>query len=119
MPIFRVGNNTAVHHASPGDEMKITKRLSVEFQHREVTVSVAGATLHVQENEPDTVVPPACCPTCGGPWFTVVARVEGGVPANADRICHALRQSGLHLQVSPAGQLRVCQRSFEKIKEKL
>jgi hypothetical protein len=35
------------------DDMKITKRLSIEFQHREVTISVAGSTLHVQDGEPN------------------------------------------------------------------
>ena len=99
--------------------MKITKRLSIEFRHREVTLSVAGATLHVQESESDTMHSPAFCPTCGGPWIAVAGGVEGETPANTDRIRDALRHSGLHLQVSPAGQLRICQRSFEAIKEKL
>lgn len=99
--------------------MKITKRLSIEFHHREVTVSVAGATLHVQDSESDATRPPTLCPTCGGSWITMVARVEGETLANTDRIRHALQQSGLHLQVSPGGQLRICQRSFEEIKEKL
>ena len=98
--------------------MKITKRLSIEFQHREVTLSVAGATLHAQDSDSDAMPLPAFCPTCGGPWITIVARMEGESPANTDRILHALQQSGLHLQVSPSGQLRICQRSFEEIKEK-
>ncbi len=99
--------------------MKVTKRLSIEFQHREVTISVAGATLHVQDSESDALHSPAFCPTCGGPWITILARMEGEAPANTDRIRHALQQSGLHLQVSPLGQLRICQRSFEQFKETL
>ena len=118
MPIFNVGNDNRGPLRFAKDDMKITKRLSIEFQHREVTLSVAGATLHVQDSESDAMPPPAFCPTCGGPWITIVARVEGETPANTDRIRHALQQSGLHLQVSPAGQLRICQRSFEAIKEK-
>jgi hypothetical protein len=46
-----------------------------------------------------------------------VARVAGDAPANTDRIYHALQQSGLHLQVSSAGELRICHKSFEAIKE--
>jgi hypothetical protein len=99
--------------------MKIMKRLSIEFQHREVSLSIAGGTGHVQDGESDATHSPAYCPACGGPWIPVAARVEGEPAANTDRICHALQQSGLHLQVSPAGQLRICQRSLEEIKEKL
>jgi len=98
--------------------MKITKRLSIEFQHREVTILVAGSTLQVQEHEPGAGKTPAVCPTCGSSWITIVARVDGDAPANTDRIHLALEQSGLHLQVSPIGQLRICQRSFEELKEK-
>jgi hypothetical protein len=99
--------------------MRRTKRLSIEFQHREVTISVAGSTLHVQDGEPDAANRPAACPTCGSPWITIVAQVEGDAPASTDRVHRALEQFGLHLQVSPAGQLQICRRSFEEIKEKL
>jgi hypothetical protein len=44
--------------------------------------------------------------------------VEGETALNPDLVHSALEQSGLHLQISPAGQLRICQRSFEEIKEK-
>ncbi len=99
--------------------MKRTTRISIEFQHREVTISVAGSTLHVQDGEPGSPNTPTVCPTCGSPWITIVAQVDGEVPDNSDRIRRALQQSGLHLQVSPAGQLRICQRSFEELKENL
>ena len=98
--------------------MKRTKRLSIEFQHREVTITVTGSALQARDGEPDTANPPAVCPACGSSWITIVARVDGDAPANADRIHRALQQSGLHVQVSPAGQLRICQRSFEELKEK-
>ena len=98
--------------------MKRTKRLSIEFQHREVTISVAGSTLHVQDSEPDAASASAACPTCGSPWITRVAPADGDGPPSVDRICRALQQSGLHVQVTPAGQLLICQRSFEELKEK-
>ena len=99
--------------------MKITKRLSIEFQHREVTILVAGSTLQVQEHEPGAGKTPAVCPTCGSSWITIIARMDGEVAADTGRIHRALEQSGLHLQVAPAGQLQICRRSFEEIKEKL
>ena len=99
--------------------MKITKRLSIEFQHREVNILAAGSTLHVQGGEPDAENTPTVCPTCGSSWITIVALVDGEVAADTGRIHRALEQSGLHLQVAPAGQLQICRRSFEEIKEKL
>jgi len=99
--------------------MKRTKRLSIEFRHREVTITVEGSALHVQNSEPEAADAPMACPTCGSPWITIIARVDGDAPENTDRIHRALEQSGLHLQVSPAGQLQICRRSFEEVKEKL
>jgi hypothetical protein len=99
--------------------MKTTKRLSIELQHREVTISVAGSPLHVQDGEPDAVNTTTVCPTCGSPWVTLVAPMGGAGSASIDHIRIALKQTRLHLQVSPAGQLQICRRSFEEIKEKL
>jgi hypothetical protein len=98
--------------------MKKTKRLSIEFRHREVTITVQGSTIHVQDSEPDAANASAACPTCGSPWINRVAPADGDAPAGVDRIRRALQQSGLHVQVTPAGQLRICQRSFEELKEK-
>jgi predicted Zn-ribbon and HTH transcriptional regulator len=99
--------------------MKKTRRLSIEYRHREVTITIEGSTLHVQDSEPEAAHAPAACPTCGSPWITMVAPAVADMPDGVDRIRRALQQSGLHLQVSPAGQLRICQRSFEELKEKL
>ena len=100
------------------DDMKKTKRLSIEFWHREVTISIAGSTLHVQDGEPDAVNTPTVCPTCGSSWIAIDARADGDEPTSVDHIHHALQQSGLHIQVSTAGRLRICQKSFEELKEK-
>ena len=118
MPTSDIGN------ANPGpprltkDAMKRTKRLSIEVRHREVTITVQGSTLHVQDSEPDAASAPAACPTCGSPWIARVAPADGDAPTSIDSIHRALQQSGLHVQVSLAGELRICQRSFEELKEK-
>jgi hypothetical protein len=118
MPTSRIGNDNPAPLRITKDAMKRTKRLSIQFQHREVTITVTGPAFHVQDSEPDTPNPPAVCPTCGSPWITIVARVDGDTAATTDRIHRALERFGLHLQVSPVGQLRICQRSFEELKEK-
>jgi hypothetical protein len=101
------------------EDMKRTKRLSIEFWHREVVITVEGPVLFIPDHEPVRVENAAVCPTCGGRWITIVARAAGDAPANTDRIYHALQQSGLHLQISSAGELRICHKSFEEIKETL
>ena len=97
--------------------MKTTKRFSIELRHREVSILVAGSTLYFRDSEPDTVDAPTFCPTCGSRWITLAARPEGDVPATVHRIQQALQQSGLHVQVTAAGRLQICQTSFEEIKE--
>jgi hypothetical protein len=115
----RTGNDSPAPSRFTKDAMKRTKRLLIELQHREVSITVTGPALHVQDSEPGTPNPPTVCPACGSPWITIVAQVDGDARANTDRIHRALEQFGLHLQVSPAGQLRICQKSFEELKEKL
>jgi len=113
------GNKSLASRAFPKDDMKRTKRLSIEYRHREVTITVEGSTLHVQNREPVTDDVPATCPTCGSPWMAiVVSGVEEG-SLGVDRIVSMLQQAGLHMRVSSSGQLRICQRSFEELKEKL
>ena len=99
------------------EDMKRTKRLSIEFLHREVVITVEGPVLFIPNHEPVRIDDATACPTCGGRWITIVARAAGDAPADTDRIYHALQQSGLHLQVSSAGELRICHKSFEEIKE--
>ncbi len=95
--------------------MKKTKRISIEFRHREVTITVEGSTLHVQDGEPDATL---VCPICLSAWVTIAPPAGAALPDGVDQIRRALEQSGLHVQVSPTGQLRICQRSFEELKEK-
>lgn len=97
--------------------MKKMRRLSIEFRHSEVTITVDGSTLHVQDSEPDAANTASICSICNSPWITVFERTQESAPYGVDRILPALQQSGLHAQISLAGQLRICQRSFEKLKE--
>jgi hypothetical protein len=100
------------------EDMKQTKRLSIEFWHREVTITMAGSTFHAQDIQPDAANTATGCPICGSPWITITASGSGDVPASADSIRRELQRHGLHLRVSPAGQLQICRRSFDEIKEK-
>jgi hypothetical protein len=116
--LYDLGSDNADPSRSSKDDMKKTKRLSIEFRHREVTITVNGSTLHVQNTEPDAANASALCPTCNSPWITVVAAADGDASASVGRIHRALQQAGLHVQVSPANRLQICQRSSEELKEK-
>ena len=100
------------------DPMKRTRRLSIEFRHLEVTITVQGSALQVQHVNSDTANVSTACLACGSPWFTMVAPADGGPPVGVDQIHRVLQQSGLHVQVTPTGELQICQRSFEELKEK-
>jgi hypothetical protein len=112
----KLGNDNPAPLRLTKDDMKKTKRLSIEYRHREVTITVEGAALRVEDSGPNAV---EACPACGSPWITLVAPTGGDFAASVDRIRQSLEQSGLHRQISPAGQIRICQRSFEELKEKL
>ena len=99
--------------------MKMKRRISIEYRRREVAITVEGSALHVQDSEPDVADLPVSCPTCGSSWITRVAPGDEEGSASLDRVRRTLQQSGLHVQVTPTGQLRICQRSFEELKEKL
>ena len=119
MLIFNIENDNPTPSRFTKDDMRRTKRLSIEFQHREITIAVSNATLHARDDEPAAGNAPVACPACGSPWITVAVDAGEDAAASASSIHRALQQCGLHLHVSAAGQLRICRRSFEEIKEKL
>jgi hypothetical protein len=99
--------------------MKKTKRLLIEHWHRELTITIEGPAPPVQDSEWDSANATMACSVCGSRWINlIVTPGSGDVPESVECIRRTLEQSGLHLQVSAAGQLRICQRSLEGLKEK-
>ncbi len=99
--------------------MKRTQRLSIEIQHREVTISVSSSTLERQDEvaqEADSAV--AICEICGSPWIPVVVHGSEGAVSNANTIHRALEQVGMHVHLSATGELSICRKSLEDPKEK-
>jgi hypothetical protein len=99
------------------EDMRRTKRISIEFQHREVTITVDASTVKARGRDSEAPNDKEVCPDCGSPWITIVEPPDNSLAAGVDRMCDALRASGLHLQVSRSGQIRICKKSFEEIKE--
>jgi hypothetical protein len=78
--------------------MKKTKRVSIEFWHREVTTRVEGSEIHSEVAPPDADSAVTVCPTCGNPRMTIVARTDGDASVDPDLLQRALQQSGLQIQ---------------------
>ena len=98
--------------------MKRTKRLSIDFSHRELAITIRGSTPSVQKSDSDAAETTTTCETCDCPWIDIAATADEDVLTSVDRIRYALQQVGLHMQISLAGQLQICQKSFEVFKEK-
>ncbi len=96
------------------DPMKRTKRLSIEFWHREVAITVEGPSAY-QHTAGSTE---SACEICGSPWISVAIRGTEEALTRADNLHRALEQAGVHLQVSANGQLNICRKSLEDLKEK-
>jgi hypothetical protein len=99
--------------------MKRTQRLSIEIQHREVTIAVSGLTVErlggVREEVGSTV---STCDLCGSPWIPVDVHWGEEAVTSADIIHRTLEQAGMHVQASETGELNICRKSLEVLKEK-
>jgi len=99
--------------------MKRTQRLSIEIQHREVTIAVSGLTVErlggVREEVGSTV---STCDLCGSHWIPVDVHWGEEAVTSADIIHRTLEQAGMHVQASETGELNICRKSLEVLKEK-
>ena len=99
--------------------MKRMKRLAIEFWHSEVVITVPGSSGFRQEAAAqETGGPEAVCDICGSRWISVAISGTEEAHTGADNIHRALEQAGVHLQVSASGQLKICRKSLEDLKEK-
>jgi hypothetical protein len=98
--------------------MKRVRRISLSVEHREVSVTVAQSA---ETGEPRPLAMPGDaaqaepCPECGAPWITVAAQAGESGAAGVAGIYRTLQPSGVHMQISPAGELRICSKSLEAI----
>ena len=99
--------------------MKRTKRLAIEVWHREVVITIGGSPVYRHEVvPPHAAIPEAVCGVCGSPWISVSVTGTEEALSGAENIHRALEEAGVHLQVSATGQLNICRKSLEDLKEK-
>jgi len=118
MPATTLRNYIPAGPGSVKGDMKRTQRLSIEIQHREVTITVSGSTVERQEEVPQEAGSTMVCDVCGSPWVSVVVHGGDGAITSANSIHRALEQAGMHVQVSATGELTICRNSLEALKEK-
>lgn len=113
-------------------KMKRIRRLSIEIEQRRLTLTLTATgtptTGATATGTPGPRVEPIAghgssaieayshlpvCPDCGSSWI-VVAGYEADTGVSTAVVLGALRQLGLHLEVSPSGTLRICSKSFEE-----
>ena len=102
--------------------MKRTRRVSIEIEHREISIFL---TLSESRADAPTAVPadsgpiPAACPVCGAPWVFVTPKEGGSQSAPLEQVSSVLQQLGLHPPLFAGGMFLICRQSFDQLKERL
>jgi hypothetical protein len=97
------------------------RRISLRVERREISLSITQAGTTPGEageaQTPNNAIPPNACPDCGSPWLPDLqkALLDGKIELNL--LQSAILAHRLHLQRGPDGELWVCERSLEQIKE--
>jgi hypothetical protein len=101
--------------------MNRLRRISLKVEHRTISVTWTQTTQIAGEayppHKPNDAGQPDTCPDCGGPWLPDFSTAILDTHCSLDLLQTALQNNRLHLQYLPDGQLRVCERSFEQIRE--
>ena len=101
--------------------MTQTRRISLKVERREVSLSIAK-TMTTRGNAGGTHIPsettqPATCPDCGSPCLTNFQNILLEMQIGLNLLRLAILDHRLHLQRGLDGQLWICERSVEQIKE--
>jgi hypothetical protein len=102
--------------------MKRTRRVSVEIEHREISISLtlieprADSRAHMF---PDSGPVAAACPICGAPWVFVTPQEGDSQGSLSEPVVCVFRQLGLHPPIFAGGMFLICRQSFDQLREKL
>lgn len=103
--------------------MKRIRRITVEIVQRRQQLTMRetgaapagepiGAAGPARESEP-----PEGCPRCGAPWVLLHEPDTALKGAPSLDLYAALASLDLHLQTTPGGQVWICRRSYDRLKE--
>ncbi len=109
--------------------MKRTRRVSIEIEHREISIflTLSGSQVAAESSvslssEPvprDSGPVPAACPICGAPWVFVTPRAGGSQGSHLEQVSSAFQQLGLHPPLFAGGMFLICRQSFDHLHERL
>jgi hypothetical protein len=103
--------------------MKRTRRICIEIEHRELSVSIARGT---GEGVAETILsssatigaPTEPCPVCGASsWILLMDAVAAQREYQGKSMQEILGACDFHLHSSPSGSLWACRRSFQNVRE--
>jgi hypothetical protein len=102
--------------------MKRTRRVSIEIEHREITVSLTineAQTHATRGTAPDQPPPLGNCTICGAPLALVIRQAGDLDVVYAEKLLAAFLYSGLHPPIYSGGDLYVCSQSFRHLNHTL
>lgn len=102
--------------------MKRTRRVSVEIEHREISISLTLIEPRVDSDAhalPDSGPIAAACPICGAPWVFVTPKEGDTRGSLIEPLASVFQQLGLHPPIFAGGMFLICRQSFDQLREKL
>jgi hypothetical protein len=102
--------------------MKRTRRVSIEIEHREISVSLTineAQTHATRGTAPDQPKPLGACSICGAPLALVIRQAGDLDGVHAEQLLAAFLYSGLHPPIYSDGDLYVCSQSFRHLNHTL
>lgn len=103
-------------------DMKRTRRVSIEIEHREISVSLTinESQLHATRGTaPDQPKPLGSCSICGSPLAPVIRQAGDLDGVHAEQLLAAFLYSGLHSPIYSGCDLYVCSQSFRLLNHTL
>jgi hypothetical protein len=106
--------------------MNRIRRVSMTVAHREVSLTVTHTTetTHIPrakgipgESELNEEHAPDLCPICGGSWLADFSTAVKEACISLDRLQAAVIDNQIHLRQQADGIVRICNRSFQQLKE--
>ena len=102
--------------------MKRTRRVSVEIEHREISIFLTLSKWQAAAQTPappDSGPIPAACSICGAPWVFVTPKAGAPLGSHIEQVLSAFLQLGLHPPIFAGGLFLICRQSFDQLKERL
>jgi hypothetical protein len=100
--------------------MKRTRRVSVQIEHREVSITFTLIEPRVADPVfPDSEGPiPQSCPICGAPWVFVNPNEGSTDGSHIEDVASAFSRLSLHPAIFAGGMFLICRQSFDQLRDK-